>query len=122
MKLTLDDYQAISGETAIYPGRGTPVGLMYAGLGLGEAGEIQGKIKKIFRDDIKRLIDIHNEQYFYDVERVQSLSKELGDILWYVSQTATELGLSLGEIAQENIDKLQDRQKRNVLSGSGDDR
>jgi NTP pyrophosphatase (non-canonical NTP hydrolase) len=50
------------------------------------------------------------------------MSKELGDVLWYVAQLATELDLDLDEIAQENLDKLRSRQRRGVLSGSGDER
>jgi NTP pyrophosphatase (non-canonical NTP hydrolase) len=50
------------------------------------------------------------------------MAKELGDVLWYVAQLASELGLELDEIAQTNLDKLLSRQRRGVLSGDGDDR
>ncbi len=50
------------------------------------------------------------------------MSKELGDVLWYVAQLASELDLDLDEIARENLEKLLSRQQRGVLSGSGDDR
>ncbi len=50
------------------------------------------------------------------------MAKELGDVLWYVSQLASELGLDLDQIAQLNLDKLRSRQRRGVLSGSGDER
>jgi hypothetical protein len=43
-------------------------------------------------------------------------------VLWYVAQVASELGLDLEEIAQQNLDKLLSRQQRGVLSGSGDNR
>jgi NTP pyrophosphatase (non-canonical NTP hydrolase) len=55
-------------------------------------------------------------------ERRAAMSKELGDVLWYVAQIATELDLDLDEIAAENLEKLLSRQRRGVLSGSGDDR
>ncbi len=55
-------------------------------------------------------------------ERREAMSKELGDVLWYVAQLATELDLDLEEIAQQNLEKLLSRQRRGVLSGSGDDR
>jgi NTP pyrophosphatase (non-canonical NTP hydrolase) len=55
-------------------------------------------------------------------ERREALAKELGDVLWYVSQLATELGLELDEIASANLEKLLSRQRRGVLSGSGDNR
>jgi NTP pyrophosphatase (non-canonical NTP hydrolase) len=50
------------------------------------------------------------------------MGKELGDVLWYVAQVATELGLDLDAIAEGNIEKLLSRQRRGVLSGSGDNR
>jgi hypothetical protein len=43
-------------------------------------------------------------------------------VLWYVAQLASELGLDLDEVAQGNIDKLLSRQRRGVISGSGDER
>jgi len=107
--LTFNDYQAMTNDTAIYPGKGTLDGLMYLGLGLGEAGEVQGKIKKIFRDP--NIIIDH-----------AAIGSELGDLLWYVAQTAEAMGLSLGEIAENNLIKLEDRKKRGVLGGSGDNR
>jgi NTP pyrophosphatase (non-canonical NTP hydrolase) len=55
-------------------------------------------------------------------ERRQAMSKELGDVLWYVAQIASELDLDLELIAQANLEKLLSRQRRGVLSGSGDER
>ena len=55
-------------------------------------------------------------------ERRAAMAKELGDVLWYVAQLASELGLELDQIAQVNLDKLLSRQHRGVLSGSGDER
>jgi NTP pyrophosphatase (non-canonical NTP hydrolase) len=68
--------------------------------------------KKALRDDGGEVTD----------ERRQAMSKELGDVLWYVAQIATELGLELEDVAQANLDKLRSRQVRGVLSGSGDER
>ena len=50
------------------------------------------------------------------------MAKELGDVLWYVAQIATELGTDLETVARVNIMKLGDRKERGVLGGSGDDR
>ena len=55
-------------------------------------------------------------------ERRAAMSKELGDVLWYVTQLASELGLELEDIARENLEKLFSRQRLGMLSGSGDDR
>ena len=68
--------------------------------------------KKVIRDDEGILSD----------ERRAAMSKELGDVLWYVAQLASELELDLDEVASENLEKLFSRQRRGVLSGSGDDR
>lgn len=39
----------------------------------------------------------------------EHMKKELGDVMWYVAELATGLGMTLDEIAQMNIDKLQVR-------------
>jgi NTP pyrophosphatase (non-canonical NTP hydrolase) len=70
------------------------------------------KIKKMVRDDGGVLSD----------ERREALSKELGDVLWYLAQLATEAGLDLDEIAEANLAKLLSRKDRGVLTGSGDER
>jgi NTP pyrophosphatase (non-canonical NTP hydrolase) len=109
--MLLSDYQARSRRTATYPDAGDNI--VYPTLGLaGEAGEVAEKVKKLLRDDGGVLSD----------ERRAALAAELGDVLWYVAQVATEAGLELEEIAQANLDKLLSRQERGVLSGSGDQR
>ena len=109
--MLISDYQELSRRTATYPGAGE--NLVYPTLGLaGEAGEVAEKVKKLLRDDGGVMSD----------ERRAALAGELGDVLWYVAQVATEAGLDLEEIAQGNLDKLLSRQQRGVLSGSGDSR
>lgn len=114
--MILTGYQIHSGFTAFYPGAGnsdSAEGLSYVTLGLvGEAGEIANKVKKILRDQNGEISD-HDR----DV-----LSAELGDVLWYVAQLATQLDVSLDAVANRNLAKLASRQKRGVLAGSGDDR
>jgi NTP pyrophosphatase (non-canonical NTP hydrolase) len=106
----LSEYQRQSRRTAEYP---REAWLVYPALGLaGEAGEVAEHAKKIIRDDAGKVGD----------ERRAAMSKELGDVLWYVAQLATELDLDLDEIAAQNLEKLFSRQARGVLSGSGDDR
>lgn len=114
--MELNKYMAESAKTAQYPKEGL-VGLSYAALGLnGEAGEVAEKIKKLIRDgngiDPESLI----------AQKRQDIAKEIGDVLWYVSALCRELGVSLEEVAQANLEKLQSRQKRNVIKGSGDNR
>lgn len=105
----LSDYQQRSRATAVYPDAGS--NLTYPALGLcGEAGEAAEKVKKAIRDDGGELT----------AERREALAAELGDVLWYVAQLATEAGLELDEIARQNLDKLLSRQSRAVLQGSGD--
>jgi NTP pyrophosphatase (non-canonical NTP hydrolase) len=107
----LSDYQHRSRATAVYPDAGD--NLAYPALGLcGEAGEAAEKVKKAMRDDGGVLTD----------ERRDALAAELGDVLWYAAQLATEAGLDLEQIAEANIAKLASRQERAVLHGSGDDR
>jgi len=106
------EYQEKTATTAIYPGRGTLTGVLYTALGLGETGEVQGKVKKILRDS----------NGVISPETVVAIKGELGDCLWYISQLCSELGLDLGTVAQENIQKLADRAARGVLKGNGDNR
>ena len=103
--MSLSEYQLFSRTTAIYP---KEKALDYLCLGLAsEAGEVAGKRKKHIRDggvDVVSIID------------------ELGDVMWYVTRLADELGFSVEEVLQRNWAKLKDRQERNVLKGSGDAR
>ncbi len=104
-------YQQKAKQTARYPVIGHAV--IYPTLGLtNEAGEVSGKIKKIFRD---------KEGVISEAD-LDALKGELGDVLWYLSQVSTELGLSLNEIAEHNIAKLLDRQLRGKIQGEGDNR
>ncbi|HYB24348.1 MAG TPA: nucleoside triphosphate pyrophosphohydrolase family protein, partial [Solirubrobacteraceae bacterium] len=92
--IELSDYQRLSRRTASYP---REAWLAYPALGLaGEAGEVAEHAKKAIRDDGGVVTE----------ERRVAMAKELGDVLWYVSQLATELELDLDEIAQANLDKL----------------
>mgnify|MGYP001232285482 CR=1 FL=1 len=109
--MTFEDYQEQSKKTAFYPDWGN--NFIYPALGLAsEAGEVAGKIKKVVRD----------KAGVADEQTRKEIGKELGDTLWYLSQLASELGLSLATLAVENLNKLQDRQQRHTLSGDGDNR
>lgn len=107
-ELTLNEYQKMALETAIYP---QPI--IYPTLGLtGEAGEVSDKVKKVLRD---------NDSIFTDDKKTE-IAKEVGDVLWYIATLSHDIGYTLEEIAQMNYDKLHSRQLRGKLHGSGDNR
>lgn len=115
----LDDYQRQARSFALYPGQQalneepSIKGLVYTSLGLaGETGEFCDKVKKIIRDHGSNIGPAQREQ----------LIKELGDVLWYVSQAAFELNIDLSMVANRNLAKLEDRRGRGTLRGCGDDR
>ncbi len=104
-------YQQRSRETARYPAAGRNI--TYPTLGLcGEAGEVADKVKKVMRD----------QGGVFDAAVRDDLALELGDVLWYLAQLATELDLDLAAIAEANLAKLASRAARNVIGGSGDRR
>ncbi len=109
--MDLRTYQQRSRKTARYPQAGAnPI---YPTLGLcGEAGEVADKVKKVLRD----------REGVFDEAVIDDLRLELGDVLWYVAQLATELELDLADIAEANLAKLASRAARNVIAGSGDRR
>lgn len=87
--------------------------IIYPTLGLGnEAGEVQGKVKKVLRDSGGD----------FNKENCAGIADELGDVLWYLTAVAEDVGWTLEEIAEINILKLKDRRERGVIHGSGDKR
>jgi NTP pyrophosphatase (non-canonical NTP hydrolase) len=109
--MDFDTYQRESRKTALYPPIGH--GVIYPTLGLAnEAGEVAGKIKKVFRDKSGQIADADRA----------ALEAELGDVLWYLAQVASELDLSLDAIAAHNLEKLFSRQARGKIGGDGDQR
>ena len=99
-------YQKEAIKTAIYPDE---YKVVYPALGLaGEAGEVADKVKKIIRDG--------NTDYHHDI------ALELGDVLWYIASLANDLGYTMQDVAQMNIEKLKKRSRENKLQGSGDNR
>ncbi len=108
--MTFEEYQKEAQKTALYP---EAYRLVYPALGLaGEAGELANKVKKVLRDHGRHLSE----------EAREAILAELGDVLWYVAQVATDLGESLEAVAQANLAKLRSRKERGRLGGDGDNR
>lgn len=102
--MEINTYQQIANETKL-----PTADLEYLLLGfIGEIGEVYSLLAKNIRDET----DIDEEK----------IKKELGDCLWFIATISADFGLHLNDVAQANIDKLNSRKMRNVLTGSGDDR
>jgi len=115
-EMTLNQFQAVCSETATYPEAGTcsKDAFSYTVLGLcGESGELADKWKKNLRGD-------HGEPGQTTPAVREAMMAEAGDVAWYLARIATELGVSLSDIARGNIRKLRSRQDRGVIKGSGD--
>jgi len=105
------EYQEKAKQTAIYKDQGE--NYIYPSLGLaGETGEVMEKIKKLIRD----------KDGIIDDEFKKEITKELGNILWYLAQLSTEFNISFQDVAEKNIEKLFSRKDRGMLHGDGDNR
>ena len=70
------------------------------------------KVKKVIRD----------KNGIFDNESKLGIKKELGDVLWYISNLCTELDFNLEDVALQNLEKLKLRAAKGNIRGSGDDR
>jgi len=114
--MLLDEYQHAAHETALPVCRT----LAYPALKLaGEAGEVAEKVGKLYRD-----CNLPPDSTWDDVpdEKKTELVKELGDVLWYISEISTQLGVGLSVVAACNVRKLKSRHERGTLHGDGDNR
>jgi NTP pyrophosphatase (non-canonical NTP hydrolase) len=103
--MDFNEYQKKAVGFAVYPATHK---VLYPALGLcGETGEVAEKVKKQVRDGVFNRHEV---------------AKELGDVLWYLTNLANDIGYNLDEIAGMNVDKLQSRKDRDVIKGSGDNR
>lgn len=108
--MTLNEYQQMALETAIYPEK---YKVIYPALGIaGEAGECADKVKKIIRDNDGQI----------DEDKKREIAKEIGDVLWYCATLSHDIGCTLEEVGRMNYEKLRSRQQRGMLGGSGDNR
>lgn len=109
--MTVNEYQKEAHKYAVYNTCGES--RMYPILGLvEEADEVADKFAKIFRD----------KQGVISKEDELAIVKELGDVCWMIAEVANNLGVTLEQVMQGNLDKLASRKERNVIDGNGDDR
>ncbi len=107
---SLDQYQEFVRQTKVYD---KEYKLVYPVLGLvNEAGEVAGKVKKLMRDDGGQLSQ----------ERFEDIVSELGDVVWYLTAVADDLGITISDVIFENFMKLKSRKERGMIKGSGDHR
>lgn len=107
---TFEDYDKIAMENEVWPKEHH---LIFPALGItGEAGEVAEKVKKILRDKGGKIDDTDELE----------IVKELGDVLWYLTAMAHDLGYTLQEVAEENIQKIRSRRERDKIHGNGDNR
>ncbi len=103
--MTMQEYQRAASVTAIYKAEHQ---VIYPALGLAaEAGEVANKVKKILRDG--------------DFDRY-AIADEVGDCLWYIAALCRDLNVDMADLANNNLNKLYDRQRRGAISGNGDKR
>lgn len=108
MFVDFNKYQQKARETAIYKDS-----ITYPALGLAsECGEVLDIIKKVMRD---------KDGEFTRDDRLD-IRLELGDVLWYVAQLASDLDLDMESIAIRNLEKLRVRKENDTIKGSGDHR
>lgn len=110
--MTFDEYQKQALTTAVNDYEPLMEKTIWVMGIAGEAGEVVEKWKKIVAYRGGKITD----------EDLGEFKKELGDVVWYIAVLAHSLGLSFDEIMELNLKKLQDRQKRNVIRGAGDNR
>ena len=116
--MKLNDYQQEALKTAVYPREYSSV---YLALGMnGEAGEVADKVKKIIRDT--EYVRNEKGEIVLPDDKRENLALEVGDVLWYCATFAHDIGMTLEDVAKMNVAKIQSRQNRGKLGGSGDNR
>jgi NTP pyrophosphatase (non-canonical NTP hydrolase) len=109
----MNEFQENAEASAFYMGGNDMDRTVYCALGLAEeAGEVVGKVKKLYRDR-GGVID--------DEWRV-AIGNELGDALWYLSTLASGVGLTLEDVARMNMEKRSRRREAGTTRGDGDER
>jgi len=106
--MELNEYQEKASKTVVYPQVGG-LGYIFPALGIaGEVGEVVERMKKMVRDPNTR-------GAITDQDR-EEMKGELGDVLWYISQIAREFDVSLEDIAEVNLKKIEKRLKEGSIN------
>lgn len=127
-KLTLNEYQDKAMSTCMP--ESDNLFYMLANLA-GEVGEFASKAGKhmrkgklhittMQRDEEGKIL--HTQVWNVSDEERHLMLSEIGDILWQTAGLAKVMGVTLEEVAEENLAKLASRQQRNVIAGDGDER
>lgn len=104
--MEFNEYLTFVKTMKVYPEKHA---IIYPALGIsGEAGEVAEKVKKWMRGD-------------RELDKLELL-KEAGDVLWYLTSLADDLGFTLQDLVDANIAKLSSRKERGVQKGDGDNR
>lgn len=119
--MNFKEYQIAAAKFARYSAKDYPF------LALSEeVGEVSGKLAKYSRKNNCTLsVAISDANVGYGIGGIElrdNLKKELGDVLWQLSACCIELGVTLDDVAQSNIDKLSGRDNRGTIVGEGDER
>lgn len=127
-ELTLNEYQEKAKSTCLPESNN--IFYMLANL-IGEVGEFAGKAGKhmrkgkLFITTTDRNEDgkiFHTQSWNVTDEERQLMLSEIGDILWQTAGLASVMGVTLEDVARENLAKLASRKERNVIAGDGDKR
>lgn len=126
--MTLNEYQQEAMATCMP----TCDNIIYMAFNLsGETGELCGKLAKAVRHDTLRFYNPSHDGSNRNIcvntaglgtDNLEAIKKEAGDVLWQLAGVCSVLGLSLEDVAKQNLDKLASRKERGVIDGSGDNR
>jgi NTP pyrophosphatase (non-canonical NTP hydrolase) len=124
--LTLNEYQDKAMSTCMP--ESDNLFYMLANL-VGEVGEFANKAGKHMRKGKLHITTtqrdeegkiLHTQVWNVSDEERRLMLSEIGDILWQTAGLAKVMGVTLEEVAEENLAKLASRKQRNVIPGEGD--
>ena len=103
--MNFNSYQKKAVSTAMYTDKFYPIASLMV-----ESSELADLfVKPMLRGDPK------------EIDRDEIIS-EAGDVLWNLANVLADNGIDLSEVAKYNLSKLQSRQSRGVIMGSGGNR